>query len=148
VAIVPGAFAGEGTGSESAVTTVSHAGDTFDALLVRLNGGMFWQIFTPDCHHGLGASSAPTTLTFNGLASALFGSFGTVTNATNTFGVVDDESVDNTGIRAGGTYRLKSSERNPDQLHPNASSNIFPALLHSFRCSMGVRPPCHFTSSA
>ena len=79
------------------MTTVAYAGDTFDALLVRLNGGMFRQIFAPDAPTGLGASSPPTTLMVNGLASALCGSFGTATNATITFGVADDEYVDNTG---------------------------------------------------
>jgi hypothetical protein len=62
------------------------------------------------------------TLTFNGLASALFGSFGTVTNATITFGVANDEYVDNTG-----SFTVSSSV-----LRPRAMAGT---LSKAFPCS-------------
>jgi hypothetical protein len=106
VVITPGAGAGEG--GDSAVMFGSYVNDTFGALLVSLNGGAFKQIFTPDAATGLGAASPPTTLTFGGLASALFGSFGTVTNPSITFVVADDLYSDNTG-----SFKVSSSIPEP-----------------------------------
>lgn len=98
VVVVAGAFPGESPGTTYVIPADNtYAGYVNGALLVSLNGGPATAIFSADAATGLGDSSPPTTLVFSGLASALFGNFGTVTNPSITFVVADDLYSDNTG---------------------------------------------------
>lgn len=100
--------AGDGGSAESPGGAIGFANDIFGALLISLNGGPQTQIFATSPANGLASPSAPTQLTFSGPLSALFGSFGTVTNPQVTFQIADVDYNNNSGY-----YTVRSAVPEP-----------------------------------
>lgn len=92
--------AGQAGGPPPAVGNANLApGSNFDygALLVSFNSGPYIQLFPANAANGLGSTTPPTSLSFSGSLSSLFGNIGTVTNPTLTFEIEDTDYNNNAG---------------------------------------------------